>query len=323
MSEGVGVAPQLTCGIPRSRFGLVLVWLVPFDQVVIGEKSRIIASIRDGCQGGELLSRGKLVNLFRIALANIRFPPTPLESITLAGQAIDQASIEGARIICFPECFVPGYRGIGKRVPPPDPEFLERAWSVVGLAAAKANITVVLGTERFVDGALVATALVIDQDGSIAGFQDKVQIDPSEEGTYTPGSGRRVFQAGPLTFGVAICHEGWRYPETVRWAARQGAHVVFHPHFHEAEPDSYRPAAFADPANTFHEKAALCRAAENTCYFATVNCASPGSPTTSAIVRPDGTLLSYQPYGEEGLLIADIDITTATGLLAARCRTFS
>jgi predicted amidohydrolase len=260
------------------------------------------------------------VKPYRIALANLRFPATPDESITLAEQAIGQASIKGARIICFPECFVPGYR-VGKAVPPPDEEFLERAWSVVSKAAAKANITVVLGTERVVDGALLATALVIDQDGSIAGFQDKVQIDPSEEGTYTPGSGRRVFQAGPLTFGVAICHEGWRYPETVRWAARRGAHAVFHPHFHEAEPGSYRPTTFADPANTFHEKAILCRAAENTCYVATVNCASSGSPTTSAIVRPDGTLLTYQPYGEEGLLIGDIDLAAATGLLAARCKT--
>jgi predicted amidohydrolase len=258
------------------------------------------------------------VNLFRIALANIRFPSTREESITLAEQAIDQASAEGARIICFSECFVPGYRGIGKSVPPADPEFLKRAWSVIAVAAARADITVVLGTERLVEGGLVATALVIDRDGSVAGFQDKVQIDPSEECTYTPGSGRRVFQAGPVTFGVAICHEGWRYPETVRWAARHGAQIVFHPHFHEAEPGSYRPAVFADPANTFHEKAALCRAAENTCYFATVNYASPGSPTTSAIVRPDGALQSYQPYGEEGLLIADVDITTATGLLAAR-----
>jgi predicted amidohydrolase len=258
------------------------------------------------------------VNPFRIALANIRFPGTPEESITLATQAIDQASVAEAGIICFPECFVPGYRGMGKPVPPPNPEFLERAWSAIAEAAAQSCITVVLGTERFVGGALVAAALVINPDGSMAGFQDKVQIDPTEEGTYTPGSGRRVFHASSLIFGVAICHEGWRYPETVRWAARRGAHVVFHPHFHEAEPDSYRPTAFGDPANTFHEKAALCRAAENTCYFATVNYASVGSPTTSAIVRPDGTLLSYQPYGEEGLLVADIDITTATGLLAAR-----
>jgi predicted amidohydrolase len=119
---------------------------------------------------------------------------------------------------------------------------------------------------------------------------------------------------------VAICHEGWRYPETVRWAARNGAHVVFHPHFHEAEPGAYQPSSFADPANTFHEKALLCRAAENTCYIASVNFAGAGSPTTSAVVRPDGTLLCYQPYGEEGLLVADIDLTEATGLVAKRLR---
>jgi len=258
------------------------------------------------------------MSTIRIALANIQIPSSPEESVALAEQAIVQAGIEHADIICFPECSVPGYRSIGKHMPPPDALFLERAWSVIASTAAKVNLAVVLGTERIVDGALLATALVINRDGTIAGFQDKVQIDPSEEGTYSPGSGRRVFQSGPLTFGVAICHEGWRYPETVRWAVRHGAHIVFHPHFGEAEPGSHVPTSFADPANTFHEKAALCRAAENTCFFATVNFASDGSPTTSAVVRPDGTLLCYQPYGKPGVLIADIDITEATGLLAAR-----
>ncbi|MDE3137770.1 MAG: carbon-nitrogen hydrolase family protein [Acidobacteriota bacterium] len=261
------------------------------------------------------------MNTFRIALANIRFPATPDESVSLAEQAIAQASAERAGIICFPECYVPGYRAKGKPVPPPDSAFLERAWSAIAAAAAKANIAVVLGTERVADGALLATALVVNSDGTRAGFQDKVQIDPSEEATYTPGTGRRVFQTGPLKFGIAICHEGWRYPETVRWPAQRGAHIVFHPHFHEAEPGGYVPTTFADPANTFHEKAILCRAAENTCYFASVNCASAGSPTTSAIVRPDGTLLAYQPYGKEGLLVADIDLDAATGLLASRTKT--
>lgn len=260
------------------------------------------------------------MTIFRIALANLRFPATPDESISLAREAIAQASAERAGIICFPECFVPGYRARGKAVPPPDPVFLQNAWSAIAAAAAQANLAVVLGTERPVDGALVATALVIDQDGTISGFQDKVQIDPSEDGVYSAGSGRRIFQTGPLTFGIAICHEGWRYPETVRWAVRHGAQIVFHPHFHEAEPGGYVASSFADPANSFHEKAILCRAAENTCYFASVNCASAGSPTTSAVVRPDGTLLSYQPYGKEGLLVADIDIAAATGLLAARCK---
>lgn len=256
----------------------------------------------------------------RIALANLRFPANPAESVTLAEQAIAQAATERAEVICFPECYIPGYRGFGKTAPPADPIFLERAWAAIASASAKANIAVILGTERVVDGALRISALVINRDGTIAGFQDKVQLDPSEESIYAPGSGRRVFQCGPLTFGIAICHEGWRYPETVRWAAQRGAHIVFHPHVHEAEPGSYVPTAFADPANTFHEKAALCRAAENTCFFATVNCASAGSPTTSAVVRPDGTLLAWQPYGQEGLLIADVDISEATGLLAMRCK---
>ena len=256
----------------------------------------------------------------RIALANIRFPATREESVTLAEQAIAEAGRAGAEIICFPECFVPGYRAVNKQVLPPEPAFLERAWSNIAAAAAKAEVSVILGTERMIGDAVVLTALVINRDGSTAGFQDKVQLDPSEENIYSHGSGRQLFESGRLKFGVAICHEGWRYPETVRYAAQRGAHIVFHPHFHEAEPGSYRPTTFADPSNTFHEKAVLCRAAENTCYFATVNYASAGSPTTSAVVQPDGTLLCYQPYGEEGLLLADIDLSKATGLLAARYR---
>jgi predicted amidohydrolase len=159
----------------------------------------------------------------RIALANLRFPGTPEESIDLAEHAIASASSEGADLICFPECFVPGYRGPGKTLPPPDPKFLGRAWSTIAATAGNANVGVILGTERVVGEALVATALVIDRDGVIIGFQDKVQLDPSEENVYSPGSDRRTFQIGLVTFGVVICHEGWRYPETVRWAE----HLLF------------------------------------------------------------------------------------------------
>jgi predicted amidohydrolase len=257
----------------------------------------------------------------RIALANLRVPQTREESVPLATSAVAEAGRRGASVVCFPECFVPGYRWPGRAAPPPDAAFLERAWHEVAQAAKAAQITVILGTERLTERGLQITALVIDSDGTIAGWQDKGQLDPSEEPTYPAfGIERRVFTAGALTFGVVICHEGWRYPETVRWAARRGAQVVFHPHAHVAEPDSYRPSAFADPSNSFHEKAMLCRAAENTCYFASVNCASEGSGTTSAVVRPDGTVQCWQPYGQEGLLVADLDLSTATGLLASRCR---
>jgi predicted amidohydrolase len=84
------------------------------------------------------------------------------------------------------------------------------------------------------------------------------------------------------------------------------------------ENDQYVPTEFADPTNTFHEKAALCRAAENTCYFATVNCAIRGSSTTSALIDPQGILVTHQPHGKEGILFGEIDTEKATGLLAKR-----
>ena len=257
----------------------------------------------------------------RIALANIRVPSTREASVELACNAIAEAGRQDAIVVCFPECYVPGYRWPHTAALPPDRSFLERAWASVASAASAAGVAVILGTERITERGLQISACVINADGSIAGWQDKTQLDPSEDAVYPAfGEARHVFTAGPLTFGVVICHEGWRYPETVRWAARRGAQVVFHPHAHIAEPGSYRPRMFADPANSFHEKAMLCRAAENTCYFASVNCASEGSGTTSAVIRPDGTVQCHQPYGVEGLLVADLDLSLATGLLASRCR---
>jgi predicted amidohydrolase len=260
------------------------------------------------------------MTLFRLALANLPFPASPQESVASAEQAIAEAGSVGTGLIVFPECYVPGYRASGKRVPPPDRDFLERAWSALAAACAKAKVAAVVGTERIVDGQVRITALVIDASGVQCGFQDKVQLDPSEEPFFAAGHGRRVFQVGPLTFGIVICIEGWRYPETVRWAARRGAQLVVHPHYDEGEPDAFQPSSFADPRSTFHEKAMLCRAAENTCWFASVNMATAGSSTTSAVVRPDGVVLAYQPYGKPGLLVSDIDIDAATRLVASRCK---
>ena len=167
--------------------------------------------------GGKLDGRpGRpVVTRLRIALANLPFPETPDESVRAAEDAIARAGEQGAHVVCFPECFVPGYRGVGKSIPPPDPAFLERAWSDVARAAATADLAVVLGTERVVDGGLRISALVVNRDGTIAGFQDKVQLDPSEEATYAPGFETARLRVGPalvrcrhLPRGLALSRDG-------------------------------------------------------------------------------------------------------------------
>jgi hypothetical protein len=94
---------------------------------------------------------------------------------------------------------------------------------------------------------------------------------------------------------------------------------VFHHHFHEAEPAVTGPRVSPILQTHSTRRPPVPRRGEHL-LFRDCKLCERGSPTTSAVVPPDGTLLSYQPYGKRGLLIADIDITEATGLLAARCK---
>src|ERR1700761_305707 len=119
--------------------------------------------------------------MIRIALANLRFPASPDQSVHMAIAAIAEAARAGASVLCFPEEFVPGYRLGPHRVAPPDPKFLEQAVRDISAATREANLTVVLGTERVSEDGLRITCLVINPDGTMQGRQDKVQLDPSED----------------------------------------------------------------------------------------------------------------------------------------------
>ena len=59
-------------------------------------------------------------------------------------------------------------------------------------------------------------AFVISRDGEVVGYQAKNQIPLEEEAFYVPNGRRRVFEVDGVPFGIVICHEGWRYPESVR-----------------------------------------------------------------------------------------------------------
>lgn len=188
----------------------------------------------------------------------------------------------------------------------------------VSEAARQLRIAVVLGMEWVSDAGRQIAAAVIDDNGKLVGVQTKNQLDPTEEPLYVPGQSRRPFEVNGLKFGVAICHEGFRYPETVRWAAVRGATVVFHPHCTGSDRTGSVPSEWASPAGPYYEKAMMCRALENTVYFASVNYAFRYPESATCLIGPAGGCLARLPYGEEGVLVASIDPAAATGLLAGR-----
>ncbi|RZJ87084.1 MAG: hypothetical protein EOO20_16890 [Chryseobacterium sp.] len=77
------------------------------------------------------------------------------------------------------------------------------------------------------------------------------------------------------------------FPESVRWAAKNGASIVFHPHFNGNNEEGSEISEWGAASSPYYEKAMMMRSIEN-------------------------------DYGKTGVLITDIDTVLATGLLAAR-----
>jgi len=253
-----------------------------------------------------------------VALASPRVASTFDEGLEKVEWLVSEASAQGAEVVCFPEAYLPGLRGQDFEVPPFGRDDHERALRAAAGWARRHDVAVILGMERVSDAGRQIAAYVIDARGEVLGFQTKNQLDPSEDSFYVPGTTRRVFEVSGVRLGIAICHEGWRYPETVRWAAVRGARIVFHPQLTGSDRDGVLPTRWGAPGGPYYEKAMLVRALENTIYFASVNYALLFPESATSLVDPSGRCQAHLPYGQEGLLVQTIDVDKATGLLAAR-----
>ena len=252
----------------------------------------------------------------RIAVASTPLTQTLDQAVPAAVAAVEEAGRLGARIVCLPETGLPGHRGRGDVADLTAGE-LEAAVAQVAAAAARAGVVTIVGAERPTPAGREIVSHVLSTDGALLGVQAKTQIDPDEEPYYVPGSGRRIFQAAGVTFGVAICHEAFRYPEISRSLALGGAQVIFVPHDVWTN-DGSRPTRWRDPENPYNETALRLRALENTVYVAQANVAAPDQGSITGIVAPDGTLLASLPYGEVGVVAADVDLARADRRLALR-----
>jgi predicted amidohydrolase len=253
-----------------------------------------------------------------IALSSPRVAASIEEGLEKIEQSLQEAAAQGAAIVCFPEAYLPGLRGMDFAVPPFEPAEQERALQAVAQWARAYRVATVLGMERTTEVGRQIVSFVLNADGQIQGCQTKNQLDPTEEPLYVPGHARQLFEIPGLKFGVAICHEGFRYPETVRWAAVRGAQIVFHPHCTGSDRTGVQLTHWGSTAAPYYEKAMMCRGLENTIYFASVNYAFRYQESATCLISPTGECAAYLPYGQEGLLVQALDRDAATGRLASR-----
>lgn len=258
----------------------------------------------------------------KIALASPPLPTSIADALNWLEKLTAEAASQRAAIICFPETFIPGYP-LGEYQPEKSsPEKMDDALYKASAIAKKHRISIILPMNWYKNsGDMLNVAMVIAKTGEVLGYQTKNQLDPSEDNIWQPGNERNLFEIDGLFFGITICHEGFRYPESVRWAARQGVSVVFHPHCTGSNVTQAPPITeWGHKDSPYYEKAMMMRAMENTIYFAGSNYAMQYPESATGIIAPDGACIAHAEYGKPGVIVADIDLSRATGLLAKRFR---
>lgn len=254
----------------------------------------------------------------KVALASPPFPKSLSDGLYWLEKLVKDAAEKQAEIICFPESYLPGYPGMAYPSEDRSAESLQSALEKVCKIAAENAIAIIVPMDWHHPDGLLNIAHVVSASGEILGYQTKNQLDPTEDNIWIPGTERRLFEVNGVKFGITICHEGFRYPESVRWAARNDAKIVFHPHLSGSNRHGVRLTEWGGKDNPYYEKAMMMRALENTIYFASSNYASLYPGSASSVLAPDGKCIAHETYGRTGVIVADIDPDLATGLLAKR-----
>jgi nitrilase len=276
----------------------------------------------------------------KVKVAAVQAAPVVLEreATLLKLQALaEQAADHGARIVVFPEAFVPAYPasqvfgpvfgGFTDERAGPAFERLARnsvevpspATDAIGRAAKKARAHLCVGVnERGKTGTLHCTLLLFGPDGALLQARRKLVPTHDERMVWGPGDAVAPVavetEHGPI--GQLVCWENYmplaryslyRSGERIHLAPTADAsdgwqaslrHIALEGRLFVVAVNQYVTRAMY-PAD-FELKEALLAAPE---------VLSRGG---SAIVAPDGRYLAGPLYGEEGMLFAELDLAEVT-----------
>ena len=172
----------------------------------------------------------------KVALIQPRLSASREENLQQLAASVREAASFGVNLVVLPELHNSPYFcqtedvgqfDLAEPVPGPSTEFF-------GALARECGVVLVTSLfERRAAGLYHNTAVVFENDGSIAGIYRKMQI-PDDPGYYekfyfTPGDlGFQPIRTSVGNLGVQVCWDQW-YPEGARLMALAGADVLIYP----------------------------------------------------------------------------------------------
>ena len=213
----------------------------------------------------------------------------------------DRAWIEGARLVCFPECFLQGYLLDADLARRNAISLTSAAFSDVLTRLAKAKPVLLFGMIEADAGSLFNTAVVIDR-GRLIGKYRKIHLLPGER-IFTPGTSCPVFDSGGVTFGINICFDT-QFPEAAAAVASQGASLIVCP------TSNMMRRRTAEKWKHQHNKIRACRARESGLWLISSDVTGTRGYSVglgpTCIIDPDGSVVTQVPSMEMGMVVGEI-----------------
>lgn len=152
-------------------------------------------------------------------------------NLTRIEELAREAAAEGAELVCFHECSIPGYSFLENLSRGEIEELAEAVpggRSIQRLIALADSLGVALsaGLLEQDGGHLYNTSVVVDRNGLVAKHR-KIHAFVSAE--LTCGDSYTVFDFLGARFGMLICYDA-NLPENVRLTAMRGAEIILVPH---------------------------------------------------------------------------------------------
>jgi nitrilase len=277
-----------------------------------------------------------------VRVAAVQAEPVVLDrdaTVTKACRLIAEAGKAGARVIVFPETFIPTYvngRVWGRALATFGTDRARRAFTRLweqsveigsasterlGRAAREAGAVVVMGLHERVGSSstLYNTLLFLGPDGNVLGVHRKLMPTNHERMVWGMGDGStlNVFDTPVGRIGGLICWENWM--PLARYALyAQGEQIHVAPTADDGEMAAISARHIAFEGRVY--VVSVCMILRRASYPPDFELADElaGAPDMlesggSVIAGPDGKLLAGPLVGEEGILYADLDLGRLIG----------
>lgn len=220
-----------------------------------------------------------------------------------------RAATLGARLVCFPECYLQGYLLEEASARAHAIDLDSSVFSAVLQRLATVEPVLVIGMIEAAAGSLFNTAVVIHR-GKLLGRYRKTHLLTGEH-IFTAGDAFPVFDVDGLKFGINICSDT-RFPDAAFAVAEQGAQLILCP------ANNLLKRANAHKWKDQHHPIRASRAKESGCWLISADVTGEYKDSIAlgptAIMNPDGQVVAQVPLEQAGMVTANIptnDRTTA------------